>query len=65
MRDPGKIYDRFTAEAGPQTISREDFIAEIKRITDPVEFCADLAKMMRIEDWGRQEKGRIDAAINP
>ena len=65
--DPGTIYDGFVRESGPQTMSREDFIAECDRLTCPHRKVQDLTAMTmargRQRTLGLYQKNKIDNAV--
>ena len=43
--DAGAIYDKMVREGGPQTMTREAFIGECKRLSDPHLAQRDLSRM--------------------
>ena len=63
----GAIYDRMVKEGGPQTMSREDFVAECGRLTCPHCKVQDLTKMTmergRQRTLGLYQKNKIDNAV--
>ena len=64
--NPGAIWDSFNADS-PQTMSREDFIAECDRLTCPHRKIQDLTAMTmargRQRTLGLCQKNKIDNAV--
>jgi hypothetical protein len=65
--DPGAIYDKMVAEAGAQTMSREDFVKECKRLSDPHLMQRDLGRITmergRRRTLGMYRKRKVDNAL--
>jgi len=63
----GAIYDRMVKESGPQTMLREDFIAECDRLTCPHRKVQDLTAMTmargRQRTLGLYQRNKIDNAV--
>jgi len=56
-----RIYDRFPPEA--RDISREDFIKEVRGLSDPVKMEQDLANIQLLKASERTNRERIDRSL--